>query len=119
MKRINFDRKAKKQLRHQRITNKLNKFENDKPRLVVTKSNNNIYAQIIDDAQSKTLVSSSTIQLKLKGINVENAKKVGADIAKKALAKKIEVVVFDRGGSLYHGRIAALADAARENGLKF
>ena len=90
------------------------------PRLCVYRSNKNIEAQIIDDVNKVTLASSSSTSLKLEnGGNVEAAKKVGADIAKKALAKGVEKVVFDRSGYIYHGRVAALADAAREAGLKF
>ncbi len=91
-----------------------------KPRLNVFRSNSQIYAQIIDDETGTTLVSSSSVALKIKnGGNIEGAKAVGVDIAKKALAKKIKKVVFDRGGYLYHGRVEALAEAARENGLEF
>ena len=90
------------------------------PRLVVFRSNKHIEAQIIDDVKGVTLASSSSVQLKLSnGGNVEGAKVVGAKIAEVAKAKKISKVVFDRGGYLYHGRVAALADAAREGGLKF
>ena len=90
------------------------------PRLCVYRSNKNIEAQIIDDINKVTLVSSSSTSLKLEiGGNKEAAQKVGADVAKKALAKKITTVVFDRSGYIYHGRVAALADAAREAGLKF
>jgi large subunit ribosomal protein L18 len=90
------------------------------PRLVVFRSNKNIEAQIIDDVKGVTLVSSSSTQLKLAlGGNVAAAAKVGEDIASKAQAKGIAKVVFDRGGYLYHGRVAALADAARKGGLKF
>ena len=90
------------------------------PRLNVFRSNNGIYVQVIDDDTSTTLVSSSTAELKIKnGGNIEAAKAVGADIAKKCKEKKIKTVVFDRGGYLYHGRVEALADAARENGLEF
>ena len=88
-------------------------------KLVVTKTDHHIYAQIIDDATSKVLTSSSTLTLKLKGNNVQNAKKVGTDIAKKAKDLKITAIAFDRGGNKYHGRVKALADAAREAGLKF
>ncbi len=119
MKRINFDRKEQRKLRHKRITNTLKRVENKKPRLVVTKTDHHIYAQIIDDASAKVLVSSSTLSLKLKAINIANAKKIGADIAQKAKAKNITTIAFDRGGNKYHGRIKALADAAREAGLKF
>lgn len=90
------------------------------PRLSVFRSNKHIEAQIIDDVKGVTLVSASSVQMKLaNGSNVEAAKAVGAEIAKAAKAKKIEKVVFDRGGYIYHGRVAALADAAREGGLKF
>ncbi|MDE7433629.1 MAG: 50S ribosomal protein L18 [Mycoplasmoidaceae bacterium] len=119
MKQQNIDRKQKRVIRHKRITNHLKTISNDKPRLVVSRSNANIVAQIIDDKTGKTLVSSSTLQLKLKGNNIKNATAIGEDIAKKAIAAKIEVVVFDRGGNKYHGKIKALADAARANGLKF
>lgn len=90
------------------------------PRLCLYRSNKNIEAQIIDDVKGVTLVSSSSMTLKLEnGGNAEAAAKVGADIAKKALDKKIETVVFDRSGYIYHGRVKALAEAAREAGLKF
>lgn len=90
------------------------------PRLCVYRSNKNIEAQIIDDNARITLVSSASTSLKLEnGGNIEAATKVGEDLAKKALAKKIEKVVFDRSGYIYHGRIKALAEAAREAGLKF
>jgi len=90
------------------------------PRLNVFRSNKAIYAQVIDDEASNTLVSSSTVELKIKnGGNIEAAKLVGADIAKKCKAAKIKTVVFDRGGYQYHGRVEALAEAARENGLEF
>jgi len=89
------------------------------PRLRVTKTLNHIYAQIIDDTQGRTLVSTSSVQLKIKGGNTESAKQVGAILAQKALALSIPCVAFDRGGYLYHGRIKALADSAREAGLKF
>ncbi|MDR3330235.1 MAG: 50S ribosomal protein L18 [Mycoplasmataceae bacterium] len=118
MKHININRKDKRSLRHKRITNRLKQFENDKPRLVISKSNNHLIAQIIDDQVGKTLVSSSSKQLK-KHATVAVAKEIGMDIAKKAIAKKISTVVFDRGGSPYHGQIKALAESARENGLKF
>ncbi|MDY6430715.1 MAG: 50S ribosomal protein L18 [Bacilli bacterium] len=92
----------------------------EKPRLCIFRSNKHIEAQIIDDSKGITLVSSSSASLHLaNGGNCEAAKKVGEDLAKKALAKKIESVAFDRAGYLYHGRVAALADAAREAGLKF
>ena len=92
------------------------------PRLNVFRSNSNIFAQIIDDSEGKTLVSASSIDKELKlanGGNVEAATKVGELIAKRAKEAKITNVVFDRGGYLYHGRVKALADAARANGLEF
>ena len=90
------------------------------PRLCVYRSNKNIEAQIIDDDKKVTLVASSSMALKLQnGSNIDAAAQVGADIAKKAQAKKIKKVVFDRSGYIYHGRVKALADAAREAGLEF
>ena len=90
------------------------------PRLCVYRSNKNIEAQIIDDDKKVTLVASSSMALKLQnGSNIDAAAKVGADIAQKAQAKKIKKVVFDRSGYIYHGRIKALAEAAREAGLEF
>ena len=87
------------------------------PRLNVFRSNKAIYAQVIDDTKGETLVSSSTLELKIKnGGNIEAAAAVGKDIAEKCKKAKINKVVFDRGGFLYHGRVAALADAAREAG---
>lgn len=93
----------------------------ERPRLSVFRSARHIYAQIIDDVLGKTIVESSTVSGdvgKSKG-SVDAAKKIGADLAKKAKEKNITAVVFDRGGYLYHGRIKALADAAREGGLQF
>ena len=92
------------------------------PRLNVFKSNSNIFAQIIDDTKGVTLASASSIDKDLKldnGGNIEAAVKVGELIAKRALKAKIKKVVFDRGGYLYHGRVKALAEAARANGLEF
>ena len=89
------------------------------PRLCVFRSNTSIYAQLIDDEKGVTLASSSSLELKVKNNNVEAAKAVGKDIADKAKKAKIKTVVFDRGGYLYHGRVEALANAARENGLEF
>ena len=108
-----------RKIRHARVRNKIN-GTSECPRLNVFRSNNNIFAQIIDDEKQTTLVSSSSVELKINnGGNVEGAKLVGADIAKKAKKAKITKVVFDRGGYLYHGRVKALAEAARENGLEF
>lgn len=96
----------------------------ERPRLNVFRSLTNIYAQVIDDQKGVTLVAASSLDKELKdqnvtGGNVEGAKLVGALVAKRAIEKGITTVVFDRGGYVYHGRIAALADAAREAGLKF
>lgn len=109
--------------KHKRIRNKFNGTA-ERPRLAVFRSEQHIYAQIIDDTKGITLAAASTVEKDIKaqinaGSNVEAAKVVGEAIAKKALAKGIDKVVFDRGGFLYHGRIAALADAAREAGLQF
>ncbi len=108
-----------RKVRHARVRNKVNGTSTC-PRLNVFRSNSQIFAQIIDDEKGITLVSSSSLSLKLtNGGNVEGAKLVGKDIALKAKASGITKVVFDRGGYLYHGRVQALAEAARENGLEF
>ena len=113
------DKNKTRQRRHERIRNKVIGTENC-PRLSVFRSNANIEVQIIDDTKGNTLVSCSSMKLKLaNGSNIEAAKAVGAEIAKLAKAKNIENVVFDRGGYIYHGRVKALAEAAREGGLKF
>ena len=107
--------------RHERIRTKVSGTK-DIPRLNVFRSAKNISVQIIDDEKGVTLVSASSTDKDLKitnGGNIEAAKIVGAEIAKRAKKAKITKVVFDRGGYLYHGRVAALADAARENGLEF
>ena len=105
--------------RHARVRAKVSGTK-EVPRLNVFRSNSNIFAQIIDDTTGNTLVSSSSVELKLKnGGNVEGAKLVGKDVAEKAKKAKIKAVVFDRGGYQYHGRVEALAEAARENGLEF
>jgi large subunit ribosomal protein L18 len=104
---------------HSRIRRKLSGTE-ERPRLNVYRSLNHIYAQVIDDHKGETIVATSTLALKLKtGGNVAAAKEIGKSIAEKAVEKGIKKVVFDRGGFLYHGRIKALADAAREAGLEF
>ena len=110
-----------RQARHARVRAKVS-GTTSVPRLNVFRSNGNIFAQIIDDEKGVTLVSASTIDKELKltnGGNIEAANKVGELIAKRAKKAKIEKVVFDRGGYLYHGRVKALAEAARENGLEF
>ncbi|MCR5261169.1 MAG: 50S ribosomal protein L18 [Candidatus Gastranaerophilales bacterium] len=117
------NRKAQVQKRHRRIRVKL-KGTAEAPRLAVYRSVKHIYAQIIDDVKGVTLVSASSDDKELKaklahGGNIEAAKVVGAAIAKRAAKKKITDVVFDRGGFVYHGRVAALAEAAREGGLNF
>ena len=92
----------------------------ERPRLNIFRSVNHIYAQVIDDSQGRTLVAASSAEKGFgSGGNVAGAKKLGKAIAERALAKKIGQVVFDRGGYKYHGRVKALADAAREAGLKF
>ncbi len=119
IKKVN--RNEVRKARHERVRNKIS-GTTETPRLNVFRSNSNIFAQIIDDTKGATLVSASSIdkELSLKnGGNVEAAIKVGELIAKRAKKAKITEVVFDRGGYLYHGRVKALAEAARENGLKF
>ncbi len=112
-------RSESRKKRHARVRAKISGTSTC-PRLSVFRSNGNISAQIIDDTNGVTLVSSSSTTLKLEnGSNIEAASKVGADIAKKALANNITTVVFDRGGYVYHGRVQALAEAARAEGLKF
>ena len=109
-----------RKVRHERVTSKI--FGTSEcPRLCVFRSNANIYAQIIDDENGSTLVSASSLDkdLKLKNLNIEAAQKVGESLAKKAKKAGIKCVVFDRGGYKYHGRVKALAEAARENGLEF
>ena len=104
---------------HTRIRQKLAGTA-ERPRLNVYRSLNHIYAQVIDDQKGETLASASTLAMKLAtGGNVAAAKEVGKAVAEQARAKGIKRVVFDRGGYLYHGRIKALADAAREAGLEF
>ena len=105
-------------IRHTRVRKTISGTK-EMPRLNVFRSNSEIYAQVIDDVTGTTLVSSSSRSLKLtNGGNVEAAKLVGKDIAEKCKKAKINKVVFDRGGYLYHGRVSALADAAREAGLE-
>ena len=114
-------RNEMRQNRHARVREKISGTANV-PRLSVFRSNQNIFAQIIDDEAHVTLVSASSIDKELKlenGSNIEAATKVGELIAKRAKKAKITKVTFDRGGYLYHGRVKALAEAARENGLEF
>jgi large subunit ribosomal protein L18 len=114
------DKNAQRLKRHRRVRGKISGTP-ERPRLDVYRSTNHIYAQIIDDVAGKTLVAASSLEkgFGVSGGNKEGAKKVGELIAKKALDAGIENVVFDRGGYIYHGRVQALAEAARENGLKF
>ena len=106
--------------RHVRVRGKVSGTP-ERPRLNVFRSNANIYAQIIDDVNGITLVAANTLEKEFEGAtgNCEAAKKVGAVLAERAKAKGIEAVVFDRGGYVYHGRVAALAEGAREGGLEF
>ncbi|UUU24380.1 50S ribosomal protein L18 [Streptomyces sp. DSM 40750] len=107
--------------RHIRIRKKVNGTA-ERPRLVVTRSNRHIVAQVIDDLKGHTLASASTLDSSIRGASEDKsaqAGKVGALVAERAKAAGVETVVFDRGGNRYAGRIAALADAAREAGLKF
>lgn len=105
--------------RHARIRRKISGTA-ECPRLCVFRSNKHISCQLIDDVTGTTLLSCSSLELKLEhGGNIEAATKVGSEIAKKALAANISTVVFDRGGYVYHGRVRAVAEAAREAGLKF
>jgi len=112
-------RNVSRKERHERVRSKI-VGTREVPRLCVFRSNTNIYAQIINDLEGVTLVSASTLENKgNNGSNIEAAKLVGASIAKKAKDAGITKVVFDRGGYLYHGRVKALADAARDGGLEF
>jgi len=112
------DRKTNRSKRHRRVRVHVSGTQ-EKPRLAVFRSLNHLYAQLIDDGASRTLAAASTVELKSKKNGVEEAAKVGKAIAVKAKAAGVSSVVFDRGGFLYHGRIKALADAAREAGLEF
>ncbi len=116
-------REVVRQNKHRRLRNNISGTA-DRPRLAVFRSNNHMYAQIIDDTVGNTLVSASTLDKDVKSSldktnNVAAAEKLGEVIAKKALDKGINTVVFDRGGFIYQGKIKALADAAREAGLEF
>lgn len=121
--RIAVNKGAERKFRHQRLRKHV-AGTSERPRLAVFRSHQHIYAQIIDDVQGHTLASASTLEPEVRQSgsyfgNAEAAKAIGERIAKKALEKGIEKVVFDRGGNRYHGRVAALADAAREHGLEF
>ena len=112
--------KAQRLHRHKRVRGKVNGTP-ERPRLNVFRSETNIYAQIIDDTKGITLVSASSLEkgFECEGTKTDAAKKVGEVIAERAKAKGIDTVVFDRGGYLYHGRVKALAEGAREGGLEF
>ena len=114
------DRKLERARRHARVRTKVSGTA-ERPRLCVYRSNSNLYAQIIDDVAGNTLVSASTLdkEVKTKKSNKEAAKEVGALIAKRATAKNIKTVVYDRGGYIFHGVVKELAEAAREGGLEF
>ena len=113
-------RKAERERRHARVRRKISGTA-ECPRLCVYRSNSNLYVQVIDDVNGNTLIQASTLdkEVTVKHSNKEAAKEVGALIAKRALEKNIETVVFDRGGYIYHGVVKELAEAAREGGLKF
>lgn len=113
------NKNAQRKKRHFRIRSRI-KGTASKPRLNVFRSNRQIYCQLIDDKEGKTLAAASSLELKdVNGSNKEGAEAVGELIAKRALDNDIEAVVFDRSGYLYHGRVKALAEAAREAGLDF
>lgn len=114
------NRKALRRKVHARIRKKLAGTA-DRPRLAVHFSNNNVYAQVIDDKAGHTLASASTLdkEVEAKGASCATAETVGKLLADRAKEANIEAVVFDRGGHFYHGKVKALADAAREGGLKF
>ena len=117
---LNKTKKNEERIRRHKRVRRVVSGTPDCPRLNVFRSNTNIYAQVIDDTNGNTLCTVSSLDLKLEnGGNIEAAKKVGAAIAEKCKAAGIESVRFDRGGYVYHGRVQALADAAREAGLKF
>ena len=114
------DRKMERTRRHIRVRRKISGTA-ERPRLCVYRSNSNIYVQVIDDVAGNTLVQASTLdkEVKTKHANKESAKELGLLISKKAEAKNIKTVVFDRGGYIYHGVVKELAEAAREGGLEF
>ena len=114
------NRKLERERRHRRVRTKISGTP-ECPRLCVFRSNTNLYAQVIDDVNGVTLASASTLdkEVKTKKSNKEAAKEVGALIAKRATAKNIKTVVYDRGGYIFHGVVKELAEAAREGGLEF
>ena len=116
-------RQKSREKKHLRIRNRFSGTA-ERPRLAVFRSNNHMYAQVIDDVAGKTLVSASTLEKDIKSAlkatdNVDAAAYIGDVVAKRAMEKGIKAVVFDRGGYIYHGKVAALADAARNAGLEF
>mgnify|MGYP001045813463 CR=1 FL=1 len=114
-----FDSNKARAKRHARVRSKISGTP-ERPRLSVYRSTKHIYAQLIDDVNGVTLVSASSVEMKLEnGGNIAAATAVGKEIAERAIAKEIKNVVFDRGGYIYHGRVKALAEAAREAGLEF
>lgn len=117
MKKV-YPRKAIRTHKHKRLRGHIT-GTSERPRLSVFRSAKHIYAQVIDDTQGITLASASTLKLETEGTKSDAAKAVGAEVAKKAMEKGVKEVVFDRGGNLYHGRIKALAEGAREAGLEF
>lgn len=118
MKSASKQKRIKRSIRQNRVRSKII-GSLKRPRLSVFRSNRAIYAQIIDDNAGKTLVQASSLEIKTTGKKTEVSKAVGKALAEKALAKKISQVVFDRSGYKYHGRVKALAEGAREGGLKF
>ncbi|WP_031489027.1 50S ribosomal protein L18 [Ureaplasma canigenitalium] len=121
MKRSNFSRTLQRSLRARRLHNKIRNLElaNDKPVLIVNKTNAHIFVQLVDYNKNITIASSSSVQLKLKNGNAENAKLVGIDIAKKMKKLNVSKIIFQKNGSKYIGRIEALANSIRENGIEF
>jgi large subunit ribosomal protein L18 len=118
MKSAAKQKRIKREIRHNRVRSRVFGTAT-MPRLNVFKASAHIYVQAIDDSAGKTLVSASSKEIKIKGKKTEIASAVGKLVAEKALAKGIKQIVFDRGGYAYHGRVKALAEAAREGGLKF
>ena len=119
-------KESRQKVRAKKHMNIRNRFSGtaERPRLAVFRSNNHVYAQVIDDVAGKTIVSASTLEKDIKAElkntdDIEAATKIGNVVAKRALDKGIKAVVFDRGGYIYHGKVKALADAAREAGLEF
>ena len=115
-----FNRKEARKRRQVRVRSKISGTDL-RPRMCVSKSNKNIFVQLIDDVKGVTLVSASTMEkgIKNKAANVEAAKEIGTLVAKRAIENNLEEVVFDRSGYLYHGVVKAVADSAREVGLRF